>query len=157
MLVPLDSQQIFKLLKTGVETEKTWSDSILQQFLPWAFIWGGTRSIVSDIALLSDGERRSNCIFRLKSETPQQRNERSKLFLGCSYFFAKSEADVLINNVLIKRKACNVQMTLTWPIKSIGKNMECKKTANASLPLRHCYAPRDREIILASVSICLDN
>ena len=64
------------------------------------------RSIVSDIAHLSDGERRSNCIFRLKSETPQQRNERSKLFLGCAYFLAKSEADVLINRVLLKGKAC---------------------------------------------------
>ena len=28
------------------------------------------------------------------------------MFLKCSYFFAKSEADVLINSVLIKRKAC---------------------------------------------------
>ena len=28
------------------------------------------------------------------------------MFLRCSYFFAKSEADVLINSVLIKRKAC---------------------------------------------------
>ena len=29
------------------------------------------------------------------------------MFLRCSYFFAKSEADVLINSVLIKRKACS--------------------------------------------------
>ena len=29
------------------------------------------------------------------------------MFLRCSYFLAKSEADVLINSVLIKRKACN--------------------------------------------------
>ena len=28
------------------------------------------------------------------------------MFLRCSYFLAKSEADVLINSVLIKRKAC---------------------------------------------------
>ena len=28
------------------------------------------------------------------------------MFLKCSYFLAKSEADVLINSVLIKRKAC---------------------------------------------------
>ena len=64
------------------------------------------RSIVSDIAHLSDGERRSNCIFRLKSETPQQRNERSKLFLGCAYFFTKSEAYVLINSVIKQNTAC---------------------------------------------------
>ena len=28
------------------------------------------------------------------------------MFLRCSYFLAKSEADVLMNSVLIKRKAC---------------------------------------------------
>ena len=28
------------------------------------------------------------------------------MFLRCSYFLAKSEADVLINSVLTKRKAC---------------------------------------------------
>ena len=28
------------------------------------------------------------------------------MFLRCYYFFAKSEADVLINSVLTKRKAC---------------------------------------------------
>ena len=28
------------------------------------------------------------------------------MFLGCSYFFAKSVADVLTNSVPIKRKAC---------------------------------------------------
>ena len=28
------------------------------------------------------------------------------MFLRCSYFLTKSEADVLINSVLIKRKAC---------------------------------------------------
>ena len=28
------------------------------------------------------------------------------MFLTCSYFLAKFEADVLINSVLIKRKAC---------------------------------------------------
>ena len=28
------------------------------------------------------------------------------MFLRCSYFLAKSEADVLINSVLIKRRAC---------------------------------------------------
>ena len=29
------------------------------------------------------------------------------MFLRCSYFLAKSEAEVLINSVLIKRKACS--------------------------------------------------
>ena len=29
------------------------------------------------------------------------------MFLRCSYFLGKSEADVLIKSVLIKRKACN--------------------------------------------------
>ena len=35
------------------------------------------------------------------------------MFLRCSYFLAKSEADVLINSVLIKRKACiRIEMIL---------------------------------------------
>ena len=33
------------------------------------------------------------------------------MFLRCSYFLAKSEADVLINSVLIKRKACIFSMS----------------------------------------------
>ena len=32
------------------------------------------------------------------------------MFLRCSYFFAESQADVLINSVLIKRKACKSAM-----------------------------------------------
>ena len=31
------------------------------------------------------------------------------MFLRCSYFFVKSEADVLINSVLMKRNACSLQ------------------------------------------------
>ena len=33
------------------------------------------------------------------------------MFLGCSYFFSKSEADVLINSVLRQNAACNPLFT----------------------------------------------
>ena len=45
------------------------------------------------------------------------------MFLRCSYFFAKSEADVLINSVLIKRKACmctqlkSIHHVSLWPVR----------------------------------------
>ena len=35
------------------------------------------------------------------------------MFLRCSYFLAKSEADVLINSVLIKRKACTSRVCVS--------------------------------------------
>ena len=34
------------------------------------------------------------------------------MFLGCSYFFAKSEADVLINSVLRQNTACKRTSTI---------------------------------------------
>ena len=66
------------------------------------------RSIVSDIAHLSGSERRSNRIFRLKSETPQQRNERSKLFLGCANFFPHLSLHIPIV------KEMSVSLGLEW-------------------------------------------
>ena len=45
------------------------------------------------------------------------------MFLRCSYFLAKSEADVLINSVLIKRKACNPSFYIpTKDLKSLNVN-----------------------------------
>ena len=78
-------------------------------------------------AHLSDNERRSNGVFRLNSETTQQRKVKGKLFLGCSYFFAKSEADVLINSALIKRKACK---------SSTGRPSDVSQASRLCVPIR---------------------
>ena len=48
---------------------------------------------------------------------------RLSMFLRCSYFLAKSEADVLINSVRIKRKACiDRRPFLTADLDSWGQN-----------------------------------
>ena len=39
------------------------------------------------------------------------------MFLECSYFFTKSEADVLINSVLRQNTACNFMETESYYIK----------------------------------------
>ena len=44
-------------------------------------------------------------------EISLSRNLSLGMFLGCSYFFTISEADVLINSVLRQNTACNAEIT----------------------------------------------
>ena len=62
-------------------------------------------------------------------------NLRLSMFLRCSYFFAKSEADVLINSVLIKRKACMVGSQSQTQLVAFGWSSYCYISISITQPV----------------------